>query len=410
MIQGYRYGIDVNPSGTFSATGIIANAGTIVGNGIQGVGITFYSAADTLTNSGTIVGASGTAIVFGGGNDRLVVVPGVVFAGQVDGGSGANAIEFAAGPATGTISGIGTGFTNFGMLTVDTGASWRFVGNAIGAGVTLVDAGSLFSDGSIGTQATVAGGYLANLVGGVIAYANTAIKGVAGAVSIGNLGTVQAISGAAIYLAAGGSVSNGSATVPGALISGYSGIVMRNAPGSVVNYGLISSSEVFSSGVALDIGGSLSNRGTIIATGSQSYAVFLGTGSLTNGAVGATAALIQGSGQDAVLFPGVGTVANFGTIPAIGTGGIGVFCDRAGWLPTTRALSAATVRSCRSGSRPAPSPTASRRAICSSRPSTRCNRRAVGTGSAAGQRRDDPPGRAPSTGSNTSTSNSTATT
>src|SRR6185503_15982533 len=187
------------------------------------------------------------------------------------------------------------------------------------------------SDGSIATQATVAaGGYLANLAGGVIANASTAIKGVAGTVSIVNLGTVQATSGAAVYLAAGGGVSNGSAVSPDALISGYSGIVVRGAAGSVVNYGLISSSEVFSSAVALDVGGSLSNRGTIIATGSQSYAVFLGTGGVTNGAVGATAALIQGGGLDAVLFPSVGTLVNFGTIAATGTTGVGVYLRSGG--------------------------------------------------------------------------------
>jgi predicted sugar kinase len=74
-------------------------------------------------------------VLFGGGNDRLIVDPGAVFVGNVDGGAGSNTLELASAASTGTISGIGTSFVNFGTVTVDAGASWALAGSNTVSGV-----------------------------------------------------------------------------------------------------------------------------------------------------------------------------------------------------------------------------------------------------------------------------------
>jgi len=64
-----------------------------------------------------------------------------VFDGVVAGSTSAsNAMELAAGGGTGTLSGLGTSFSNFGTITVDSGATWELTGaNTIASSGTLVD-------------------------------------------------------------------------------------------------------------------------------------------------------------------------------------------------------------------------------------------------------------------------------
>jgi len=62
----------------------------------------------------------------------------------------------ASGPGSvdGTLSGLGTSFTNFGSVTVDTGASWELTGaNTIASGGTLVNDGTLTLSGATLTDA-----------------------------------------------------------------------------------------------------------------------------------------------------------------------------------------------------------------------------------------------------------------
>src|SRR5262249_10831360 len=153
----------------------------------HGVGVGLY-AGGTVTNAGTITGSGGIAVNFAGtDSNRLVVDPGAVFNGAVSANMYAsNTLELASG-GTGTLSGLGTKFTNFETVTVDNGASWKLSGsNALSAGQTLVDAGTLsgklaVSDGGIlevtggGTAigATVSSGGTLELFGGAITSAVT---------------------------------------------------------------------------------------------------------------------------------------------------------------------------------------------------------------------------------------------
>ena len=93
LIEGRYYG--VHTAGTAAQSVAVTNFGTISAIGTAGIGIDFDDTADnTVSNSGTIDGGGGTAIAFGAGDDRLIVEPGAVFDGVVDGGGGGNEIDF----------------------------------------------------------------------------------------------------------------------------------------------------------------------------------------------------------------------------------------------------------------------------------------------------------------------------
>ncbi len=129
-----------------SGAATVTNFGTITTKGLTAIALTngTQSASGIVINAGTIsngAGTAGTAIVFGSGNDRLVVDPGAVFIGTVNGGGGLNTLELAAGTATGSIGGIGTQFSNFGSVAVDPAAVWSLTGTNTAA--VLTNAGTL---------------------------------------------------------------------------------------------------------------------------------------------------------------------------------------------------------------------------------------------------------------------------
>jgi len=169
--------------------------------------------------------------------------------------------------------------------------------------------------------------------------------------TVSNLGQIEGTGTAGIgvnIFSAGGQVTNGSAAVTTALISGGStAVVINGGAGTVANFGTITSTSS-GFGVGLHDGGSISNgsntstaalissaaghtgvyvnggAGTVTNFGSVkggSDGVFLGDGGrVANGQSGSTAGLIVGASGDAVLIAGtVGTVANFGAIEGLGT-------------------------------------------------------------------------------------------
>lgn len=128
-ITGGYFGVQI----TTGATGTVTNSGTITG----GTGGVFLgnSVNNTLINSGIIIGVSGPAVQFyGSGSDLLEVLPGASFTGLVEGGTGTNTLELAAGTGAGTLTGLGTTVTNFNTLEFDSSAQWVLGGNITGLG------------------------------------------------------------------------------------------------------------------------------------------------------------------------------------------------------------------------------------------------------------------------------------
>ncbi len=128
------------------AGGAVTNAASGTINGYGGVAI--VGASGTVVNAGSI-GASGNyAVRFGAGfTNRLVIAPGAVFTGKVQGANTAGApavstLELGAG--TGAIASLGTQFINFGQTVIDAGGAWTLMGtNTIAAGGTIANAGTL---------------------------------------------------------------------------------------------------------------------------------------------------------------------------------------------------------------------------------------------------------------------------
>jgi Bacterial Ig domain len=149
------------------AGGSVENFGTISGpRGIKFSG----TLPGTVTNAGTINGA----VQFGDGDDRLIVDPGAVFVGTVDGGGGSDVLELAAGTGNTTLSGLGTKFINFETVVFDPNA---------GCMVTLADPAAF-----TGTIAGFSAGDTLDLIG----RAATGVTYAGGVLTVQNGGTVVA--------------------------------------------------------------------------------------------------------------------------------------------------------------------------------------------------------------------------
>ncbi len=206
-----------------------------------------------------------------------------------------------------------------------------------------------------------AGGTVTNQISGSITGARYGVDITGSPGTVTNLGTISSTGAAfgdfGIKLAAGGSVTNGASGSTTALITGYGGIggfgTSGTAATTVTNFIKISGTDivielgfgtVINSGSASEIvggffggleiynfGASVSNSGTIKGTGTNSVGVFFDAyGSVTNGAIGNTAALITGGFEGIEIDNLAGTqvnlatVNNYGTIGTV-TGGQGIF-------------------------------------------------------------------------------------
>jgi outer membrane autotransporter protein len=289
------------------AGGSVTNNATGTISGVTGI-VFGGSSASTLINAGTVEGAT-TAVQFGAGNDLLVLDPGASFFGAVDGGGGTNTLELAAGTLgnTGTIAGIGVGFTNFQNVTIDSDASWQLeqtntIATLTNAG-TLTNTGTLttgvFSDsglltnsGSIAGTVTLTGtGMVTNQSGAIIA---GEAAGIAGSGAIMNSGTIIGTTGDGVDLTAGGILTN---TADGYIKGGQYGVQVGTGS-TVTNAGTIVDNTV--AGASLGTNAVLVNQvgGTVSGVVGVN---FTGTGaSVTN------AGAITGSGGIAVQFSSMG--------------------------------------------------------------------------------------------------------
>ena len=161
LIEGRYYG--VHTAGTAAQSVAVTNFGTISAIGTAGIGIDFDDTADnTVSNSGTIDGGGGTAIAFGAGDDLLIVRPGAVFDGVVNGGGGGNEIDF---HTSGKIS-LAPEFIGFARVRLVAAASLALkpsdLAGLAGKAITVIDgtAGDTVSAAALTAteEATVKGG------------------------------------------------------------------------------------------------------------------------------------------------------------------------------------------------------------------------------------------------------------
>ena len=161
-----------------AAGGTVTNlTGGTISYGGAGYGVKIAGAAGTITNAGTITSGSGSgaAVVLSSGyTNRVIVDPGAVFIGTVNGGDAAQAtLELASGASAGTITNVAS-FSNFGTLLFNTSSDWLVAGSSttgllstatiagFAAGDTLELAGTVTVTGSSTsggvTQATLSSG------------------------------------------------------------------------------------------------------------------------------------------------------------------------------------------------------------------------------------------------------------
>ncbi len=286
---------------------------------------------NTITNAGTIAsnaGASGNAVIFGGGANRLIIDPGAAFIGTVNGsaatvvlaggptilgtanGVGTTTLELASGASAGTLNGLGGQYVGFAGITVDAGANWYLDGsNTLGSGVTLTDSGTLTVSGTLLNDGVItgasqgivlgAGGLLTNQSDGLISSDDAGV-GVAGsgAGTLVNYGSISASYGSGVSFGAGGSVTNQSGGVINAQLGGVS---IHNGAGTVVNAGSIYAT--FGFGVYLSDGGTVTNQSGGVINAQRGVNIDNGTGTVVN------AGSIAGQYVGVYLISG-GTVTN----------------------------------------------------------------------------------------------------
>ena len=238
-----------------SITGGSGGAGNVLG-GTGGVGV--YIDGGALVTAGSIAGGQGgagakhggqgLAIQFGSLAGTLAVEHGATFSGRVVANAAVqDVLELTRNQAS-AIGGLGTEFTNFSSVVVDTGAIWSLTGGNILAGGASMDVfGSLavtVSFNNAGSTTVESGGTL----------------------KMGAHGTAQfaqlALSGGVLEGSAAGSVVIGAD--PAAAIIGS--ITIEDGV-TLAGYGTISGATVVDNGTLLATGGTLSITGAVAGPG-----------------------------------------------------------------------------------------------------------------------------------------------
>jgi hypothetical protein len=331
------------------------------GSGVAGSGVFVGLGSATIGNFGTIRG--GTGIQFGG--------TGVADStGTVSNGSAADTTALIAGSLAGIAATGAVTVSNSGtILATDTVAG---TGIGVGAGITSIANAGKIQGGNIGISfggnGTVVNGSTANVTAlitgrsdGILAPSITKVT---------NFATIQAGSGTGVFMAQGGSLSNGTAADPQAAVIGGgtvgTGVFVNLGTAAISNFGTIKGGNIginFNdngtvvngstadttaliagsfAGIAANAAVTVSNFATIKAT--TDFGILLQQGgSITNGSAADTTAAILAlnvaSGRGVYVSAGAATISNFGLI----RGGVaGIAANDALMLTNAGTISGAT--------------------------------------------------------------------
>ncbi len=257
------------------------------------------AANQTLTNAGTLTGP----LALTAASARLIEGSGSVVIGSVAGGGGSLELTGVGGTitglgATGTLSGAAAmTFSGFGTYDIDAGAAWTLTGaNLLGTGQTLVVAGGLTNNGTIGAGATAvdlsAGGSLINAsAASLISGAIGIYAGVGSAATVTNFGAIDGTAGVAVKFVSASDrlIVEAGASFVGAVQGGGGTLELASGVGSIGELG--SAFSGFGSYV-VDAGGVWTVYGGNFLTGGHSLIV---DGAVSLSATGA----IEGSTGDA---------------------------------------------------------------------------------------------------------------
>ncbi len=294
----------------------LANAGLVSGTH-DGVYIVTGGTVANLAG-GTISGGSAAVQFSAGQADRVIVSPGAVFVGIVDGGNtiGATAVstlELASGASTGTLSGLGTNFVNFAQVTVDVGANWVFdTTDTVVAGVTLTNSGT------IGAQVTTTSGFVSNTGAGTI---SGGVYSTGAGAGVSNAGVIDAAAAGVfgVSMKNGGTVSNSSS----GRITGYDNGIDLRGTAVLTNAGIISRGSGFRGGSVIvreDATATIANN--LSGTISGYYGIdVLGTAAVINDGTISTGSTSDGVGVF-VRAGASGTVVNNASATIAGSTGV----------------------------------------------------------------------------------------
>ena len=338
----------------------MTNTGAIVATGAHGVGVCVGAPGGNVGNAaGGLIQGYDIGIAFSGSFgtvanlrhgaqhlDRLLRGNYVDVGGLITNGAPNNTTALITGPtraiqfnnASPAAQSVGT-VVNFGTIaSMPTGTA--------GAGIEL-DFGGLVVNGPSGAT------------GALITSSRTAVFFKTFSGTLNNFGQITDTgAAAAVYVGAGGTITNGTPGTSNGIIAGAAtGVSIRNASANLTNSGTIASTGTsFPSAaiymnaggqitngpggliaanqnalLAFTVGANLANDGTVVSTGSQASAVYLGHGgTVANGAT-LNNALVTGNAGAVFIKNGFGLVNNLGTLVDASTAaGAGVYLSTGG--------------------------------------------------------------------------------
>jgi outer membrane autotransporter protein len=321
MIIGVtNYGVHVHTGGS-----VTNNAGATISGALAGVS----TDDSTVTNTGMITGTGAASVGVRLNNSTLTnggAISGVGSGVYLLGGSSAsNQAGATISGGTNGVTGSGT-LTNAGSITGGTGVDLTggSLTNNAGATINGSNIGVHLTSGAVANNGTLSGAVFGIDLGGGSATNSGLISGASGAhLTAGSLDNSGTIGGTAHGVdLAGGTVTNSGAISGGTIgvdvtsgsltndagktISGAIGVHLTG--GAAANNGTISG---IAFGVDLAAGGSISNLGTILATGASGIGFNVGNGAGFTNAGAITA--VGGSGIGAQVGSGA-SFTNGGTV------------------------------------------------------------------------------------------------